>query len=205
MAETVFLRIGLTLPEEFPDVRKEADAIVSYLESGAINFFHIRKPKSSEKYVRTLIDAIDTRFHNQLILHSHYSLLNDKSFGGIHEKPEALTHFDTMRFAVFKTKSCHSLEDLILSNSEEYKYRFLSPIFDSISKSGYKSAFSIDDKKMQETIMGKSVVALGGVQPHHFSKLFDAKFAGAALLGYLWSPKTTPEKIIRELIDKTEK
>lgn len=61
----------------------------------------------------------------------------------------------------------------------------LSPIFDSISKNGYRSAFDLDEIK--DMITGRHVTALGGVTPDAFPILREKGFSGAALLGYIWN------------------
>ena len=61
----------------------------------------------------------------------------------------------------------------------------LSPVFDSISKQGYRSAF--DPDSLRPWLEGKRVVALGGVTPERIPLLRDAGFSGAAMLGYFWN------------------
>ncbi len=80
----------------------------------------------------------------------------------------------------------HSIEQL--DQSENFDYVTLSPIFDSISKPGYKSAFNLEN--ISRYIRGKKVVALGGVTPDKFPALRDAGFFGAAMLGHFWQQKT---------------
>lgn len=62
---------------------------------------------------------------------------------------------------------------------------FLSPIFDSISKHGYGSAFSHETlrKAAAEGIIDEKVVALGGVTPENAGWLEKLGFGGAAMLG----------------------
>ena len=71
-----------------------------------------------------------------------------------------------------------------LEFASDYDYVTLSPIFDSISKQGYKSAFKL--MELKNKIKGKKVVALGGVTPDKFSYLKSIGFKGAALLGYFF-------------------
>ena len=63
----------------------------------------------------------------------------------------------------------HSLEEL-KAHKEKYDYAFLSPIFDSISKEGYKSKFSHRlhrtsqiKSELISAISGKYIIALGGI------------------------------------------
>ena len=191
-----FLTVGITTPFPFMSPQNEAKHISNYLESRAIDLFHIRKPASGYEYTRILIRSIDQNLYPRLVLHSHYSLNNEFNLGGIHIKQTCPVN--TVKYS-FKTRSCHSLKECNV-NPELYGYSFLSPIFDSISKEGYLSGFTLDDPVLLHNTSKLTIVALGGVMPHLFQKLFNAKFAGAALLGYLWSPKNSINERIDSLL-----
>lgn len=62
---------------------------------------------------------------------------------------------------------------------------FLSPIFDSVSKQGYTSAFTDNVLKQasKDGIIDNKVVALGGVTPDKINYLRQLNFGGAAMLG----------------------
>ena len=67
-------------------------------------------------------------------------------------------------------------------------YVFISPIYDSISKHGYHSAFS-DEVLRQASAQGiidHKVVALGGVTRQRIPQLEKYGFGGAAMLGEMW-------------------
>ena len=161
-----FITIVITSPDEVSD---EASRISELLSSGKTDFVHIRKPYSSIRDVRNLIENI----------HGHFALLDEFSLAGAHLNSRCP---DAPYNARSLTRSCHSLSDL--HDLDRYEYVTLSPVYDSISKSGYKSAFDIG------TIKGKlppgKVIALGGVTPDRFSELKEAGFAGAAMLGAVW-------------------
>ena len=67
-------------------------------------------------------------------------------------------------------------------------YVFLSPIFDSISKRGYRSQFSLTElqKAAAEGIIDSKVVALGGITKDKLPLLQSLHFGGAAMLGAIW-------------------
>ena len=56
-------------------------------------------------------------------------------------------------------------------------------MYDSISKQGYASGFNLDELKGR--LVGRNVIALGGVTPDKFLELQVAGFVGAAMLGCL--------------------
>ena len=88
----------------------------------------------------------------------------------------------------FKTRSCHTFDE-IKSYKNEYDYLFLSPIFDSISKVGYKSSFSKEEleKASEEGIIDEKVVALGGVTFDVIPYLKELNFGGVAMLGGIYN------------------
>lgn len=70
---------------------------------------------------------------------------------------------------------------------DECDYLFLSPIFDSISKAGYRSAFSHEQlqRAADEGVIDRKVIALGGVTPERIPYLHSLGFGGVAMLGAL--------------------
>ena len=206
MEDNSFLAIGITTPGSYISPDEEAAVIVRYLKSGAIDFFHIRKNETAREYVESLIECIPQEYHQRLTLHSHFDIFSKFNFGGIHLKGDAaeLALSWILNPALRLSRSCHCLEEIKVSDFSsplgQQGYFFLSPIYDSISKDGYRSNFSLDNnlKFLNES---HRVVALGGIKPDFFANLFDVKFAGAALLGYLWSPKPDIETKIRNLLE----
>src|ERR1051325_6774447 len=77
----------------------------------------------------------------------------------------------------------HSLKKLE-NNKEKYDYAFLSPIFDSISKNGYKASFDLQEVKAK--IKEKKIIALGGVDDSKIETCRELGFAGVAVLGAIW-------------------
>ena len=73
----------------------------------------------------------------------------------------------------------------------ECDYVFLSPIYDSISKEGYSSAYPFDtlQKAQQAGIIDSKVIALGGISLEHLPEIASLGFGGAALLGDIWQQK----------------
>ena len=97
--------------------------------------------------------------------------------------------------------SCHSIEE-VRTRKDECDYLFLSPIYDSISKEGYGSAFQREvlEKAASEGIIDKKVYALGGVSLEHIDELRALGFGGAAVLGALWQ-SDDPTAYLKALLD----
>jgi thiamine-phosphate pyrophosphorylase len=94
----------------------------------------------------------------------------------------------------------HSLSELE-AHKEKYEYAFLSPLFDSISKVGYKSKFSQELHPLLRNklttileIGGKEIIALGGIDEDKIKICRALGFAGVAVLGALWNNHSPVQK-----------
>ena len=188
--------IVITMPEMFPG---EAD-MVNTLFANGMQRLHLRKPGASEEEMAEWIGRIDLPFRQRIIVHDHHRLLRTMGLGGIHlnaRNPEAPAWFSAerqKRRSVTLSRSCHSLEE-IAQWKGVCDYLFLSPIFDSISKGGYTSAFTRETllQAYHDGLFSKPVYALGGVSADNIRSIYDYGFAGAAVIGSLWQvyPFTT--------------
>lgn len=187
-----FHTVIITSPRFLPG---EAE-MLSLLLGGLDCRVHLRKPGCTERQMRGLIEALPEEFRPELTLQDHLSLAPEYGVGGVHP---------TSRFPVVPegwsglvSRSCHSLGEVAMRRDADYV--FLSPVFDSISKSGYSSAFTDAQLRSAPEIDGH-VYALGGVRPEHFPLLTEYGFGGAALLGHVWrdcSPQGM-RKVIEEI------
>ena len=188
--------IVITKPEMFPG---EAE-VVNTLFANGMQRLHLRKPGASEQEMAEWIGRIDLPFRQRIIVHDHHRLLRTMGLGGIHlnaRNPEAPAWFFAerqKRGSVTLSRSCHSLEE-IAQWKDVCDYLFLSPIFDSISKGGYTSAFTRETllQAYHDGLFSKPVYALGGVSAYNIRSIYDYGFAGAAVIGSLWQvhPFTT--------------
>lgn len=177
MESPQWLTIVITEPEAVPG---EAAKIAALLEEGAADLVHIRKPGWSATQVADLLANIPARLHPRLRLHDRHGLLRlFTGLGGIHLNSRNPVPDEGAKCV---SASLHSLREL--DTADCYDYVTLSPVFDSISKPGYASAFNLGT--MPDALRGKRVIALSGVKPEHFRALRQAGFRGAALLGYVW-------------------
>ena len=189
--------IVITLPYFFDG---EAERIVSLLNERRADLIHIRKlTVNSEdcqqhlqernlevrRMTMELLTAIPRQWRSRLVLHDDHDLAEEFGLYGVHlnsRNPHAPKEWKGS-----VSRSCHSLEEV-----EEWKkkcnYVSLSPIYDSISKKGYRSAFTRQDilQASKVGIIDHKVMALGGVT---FSRLEEVKqmgFGGAMILGDAW-------------------
>lgn len=144
---------------------------------------HVRKPAFSADEMRAYLDAIPRNYLPYITLGSHRQLAAEYAVGGIHYKSNEVLEMVPEPFR--KSKSCHSIEEL-MQCAAMVDYAFLSPIFDSISKSGYHSHFDENEiRQYANRGLLYNVVALGGINGDNIIKARDMGFAGVALLGYL--------------------
>ena len=177
-----WLTIVITSPYEVED---EASKIGLLLSSGAADLVHIRKPSWTAAQVAGLLADIPLAYHRRLVLHDHYELQNYfTELKGIQYNSRN-AHPDIEPW--FNTETVHSLEELSAAKAHDPEYVTLSPIYDSISKRGYTSAFDIGELSPVLRRSPLRVIALGGVRPQNFIELQRAGFSGAALLGYVWN------------------
>ncbi len=178
----MFTTIVITLPQFLPD---EAERITALLSEGRADFVHIRKPEASRDDVETLLRSIPERWHSCLTLHEYFELTETFLLHGVHTNsrhpiaPEGFT--GTV------SHSCHSLDE-VAREKERYDFVSLSPIFDSISKRGYLSAFSREEINLavKMGIIDSKVYALGGVTFERIPVVKEMGFGGAMLLGDAW-------------------
>lgn len=181
--------ILFTFPKDYV---KEIELLNLFLGDKSLTV-HIRKPSFSEDDLRFFLNNINKEFHPQLVIHNHLYLLKEYNLKGFHctrlfLSKSKLIFEDLIKEYPNKTfsKTCHSLKELENTN-ERYSYVFLSPIFDSISKDNYPSAFNLKEvgKLLEKTII--KVVALGGISTSNLKQIKDYNFYGTGLLGSVWN------------------
>ncbi|MDE5923882.1 MAG: thiamine phosphate synthase [Muribaculaceae bacterium] len=190
-----FLKIGFTPPAINPDPAGEAAAISRLLESGIIDLLHLRHPEATRADMAKILTLLDRPILSRIVIHDHFRLIEEFPIGGLHlnsRNPEPPTTFDSGSESFRISRSCHSFAELReCALRGEYTYLTLSPIFDSISKTGYFSNFDPDDltaqlKTLRSEIPSRpQIIALGGVTPDRIPLLKAFGFDGAAMLGSL--------------------
>lgn len=173
--------IAITSPKVIED---DVFLIQRLLEKG-IDTIHLRKPDSGISECRKLLEALTPEQRAKIIIHDYPELYEEFSLKGIHvNKNVPILPSD---YKGYRTRSCHSLEE-VQRHKNEYDYVFLSPIFDSISKVGYRSGFT-KEELLEASVAGiidEKVIALGGVT---FDKIADLKalnFGGVAMIGSIY-------------------
>lgn len=167
--------------EQISDPKNEIKIISELIQEFRCRV-HIRKKECSLQeltdFCSRLSESTDVRY---LTLHGHAELVKTYSFGGYHGK----TNEDLGDHVLFST-SCHAMSE---ADGAECDYLFLSPIFDSISKQGYRSPYQMEELQgwLSERKTSAKIVALGGVDASNVKQAYELGFDGVALLGALWN------------------
>ena len=177
-------RIGIT-PEQ--TVFREQQRITAWLRSGAVQYFHIRKPQFTEAQLRHYLAAFPADVRERLSLHDCHHLAVEMGVGGVHlngRNPVLAKGLEGKRVSA----SCHSIKEFA-EKQGQCAYCFLSPVFDSVSKQGYASAFSAEvlKKAFADGILNDKSVALGGVTRDNIPLLQEIGFSACASVGDLWA------------------
>ena len=169
-----------------PKIIDEDTYIIKGLLDRGIDTVHLRKPESSISECRKLLSTLDAEYRASIVIHDYPELYSEFSLRGIHINRNITTLPEG--YNGLKTRSCHSLEEVVRYKSE-YDYLLLSPIFDSISKVGYRSTFNEDVLQRASTsgIIDSKVIALGGVTLDKISYLKGLNFGGAAMVGAIYN------------------
>ena len=148
--------------------------------------FHLRKPGWSREEMREFISRIPNEFLNRVVLHDHYSLLNEFELKGAHFNARNKAEWHRVPANVLKSISCHSLKELVEINPNDFQDAFFSPVFPSLSKEGYAPIYSKEEIMSTVQSCHIPVIALGGITPESLVQCEEMGFGGAAVLGYVW-------------------
>lgn len=171
----------VTMPEFFDGEYRW----INLLFRNGLQRLHLRKPSASLEEYRNLLIQIEPQYRCLVVLHDYFQLALEYDVFGIHINSR--NNVVPSGFEGSVSRSLHSVEELVLLKNK-YNYVTLSPIFDSVSKKGYNSAFSADKLRdlSRKGIIDSRVIALGGVAPHNIKQLKSYGFGGAMVLGSLW-------------------
>ena len=176
--ESKFLQIIITSPFQIED---EIQKVSVLLESGVCDILHLRKPEWTLGETADFLRRMPADLIGKIRLHDHFDLCGEFPLNGVQ-----LNSRNTTPPAGVKaySKSCHTLNEVVAAKGTDYVT--LSPIFNSISKTGYQKQ-EFDKERLLTLLSMRKIIALGGVEPSHYSQLQTLGFSGAALLGYVWN------------------
>lgn len=177
--------IVITPPELLP---REPQLLVTALDAGA-DYLHIRKPTATTEQLAALLQALPQQYMSRIVLHDAHVLAKEFAIGGLHlnsRYPEA-PHW----WQGSVSRSCHTFDEVTFYK-QYCKYVLLSPIYNSISKPGYKSAFTPETltTARDRGAIDNHVIAMGGITPRNITATLSYGFGGVAILGCVWCNPT---------------
>lgn len=179
------------------EIKPGEATLVNELFHAGLDVFHIRKYGIDLADLRRYISAIDQQFHDKLVLNHDHELGRELGLKRFHFSERDRLNLPAN---VVKGKGEYfstSVHNVSAFNelSNEYDYAFLSPIFDSISKTDYKAvAFDLSMRKNLKT----RLIGLGGITAANTKLALGMGFDGVALLGAIWK-STDPIKEFKQL------
>lgn len=175
-----------------PDFFAGEAVFISRLLRHGVDIVHLRKPEAEVSDCKRLLESLTGREREHIVVHDFFELAVPYGLRGIHLNARRSTVPDGYTGHI--SRSCHSLDE-VMRYKPQCDYVFLSPIFDSISKQGYSSAFPARtlERASSEGIIDHKVIALGGVTPDRISYLSSLGFGGAAMLGCVNDLASLPE------------
>ncbi|MBS1564041.1 MAG: thiamine phosphate synthase [Bacteroidetes bacterium] len=179
-----------------PQTHKDEIVLVrQFLEQG-LQRLHIRKPGYGEQEFAAYVSSIPALYHDRLVIHGPAALLRQFPWTGFHlrsderTQPALMQSFLQQRPASLSS-SFHAWQEL-REETTFFDHAFISPVFDSISKQGYKAAIDMTELSRLRAWAASAgrqlprIVALGGVDAAGIPLLKAHGFDGAALLGAIW-------------------
>lgn len=172
-----------------PDQVNDETKIINKLFESGLEYFHIRKPADTGEQVRKLIAGIEPNYYPRLSLHQHHCLAEEFGIKRLHytENERGKLKDNTLEGLInngfILSTSVHDLS--LLASLNEYQYVFFGPVYNSISKQGYKSVlppgFKLNNRESSPLIIG-----IGGIGAKHIDSIKKMNFDGAAILGSIW-------------------
>ena len=181
---------------------KDEIIILNQLFEAGLELFHLRKPEKNYKAHCDYLNQIETKYHNRIVVHFFHELINEYDLKGIHfqeQKRRDCLDMSTDYFSGLKmndktiSSSFHELEELEKCEFE-FNYHFLSPIFSSISKPGYKG------RGFDVNYIDKKIIGVGGVTIENLSEFLALGYKGVGVIGSVWN-NSTPIKQFKEMMN----
>lgn len=174
-----FKVIVISPPSEFP----HESSWVNLLFENGLEYYHLRKKECPDFDIAAFFAGIDKHFHHRIALHGNPLWLSKGDFGGFHgslDDQKQLTPDFSGRLSS-NLKNWKQADD----RERDMDYYLVSPVFDSISKPGYRA--NNDLLHIPHSLRHLPLVALGGVNALNTKLALRSGYQGVALLGTIWN------------------
>ncbi len=173
-----------------PDYFEGEAVAINRLFADGMGILHLRKPANDPARFRELLSGINPLFYSRIAIHQHHDLAGEFSIRRLHypEKFRQSTALAVLegqsQNGFVLSSSIHQLSQL--PDLPFLDYVFYGPVFNSISKPGYKSVVD-PGFRLPIRSSGPKVVAIGGITNASLETVKQMNFDGAALLGAIWA------------------
>ena len=187
--------IVLIAPEA--DNPNEIELLHQLFQEG-LAYYHLRKPLKDYQEHRDYLNAIETKYHNRIVVHFFHELINEYDLKGVHfQEQKRIDHIDNpgqyfKNLDMYgKTISSSFHDPKVLEDCEfEFDYHLLSPVFSSISKQGYEGkGFNVNQSE-------KLIVGMGGITDKTVQQTLKLGFKGIGVLGGVWNMENPVESFL---------
>ncbi|NAS31267.1 thiamine phosphate synthase [Flavobacteriaceae bacterium R38] len=170
------------------ELENEAGKINQLFDHG-LEILHLRKPSFDIDGYRRLIEQVEAKYHNRIMLHQFHELCEEFNLRGIHIQEQSRfdlgnnlnTYVHEFEEKGFKVTSSFHDKETIVACPVKFDYVLLSPVFGSISKAGYEGkGFDVND-------LDEFVIGMGGINEKTLKKTFELGFKGVGVLGGIWN------------------
>ena len=163
--------------------------LIKFLLDNGIETFHLRKPNLSKDELRGILAKIPSHHYKKIIIHYHPSLAIEFNLKGAHFNKGNISRYNDFIFESPNKSfevgfSGHNIDE-VQKYVKLLDYVFISPVFESISKTGYLGKFS-EEELVKIASISEKVVALGGINKTSIKKAKEIGFKNVALLGNIW-------------------
>lgn len=188
MESQAFELMVITPEKDYPDETRW----LNRLFNEGLATLHLRKPGRRRDSLLEYLDKVEKQFYNRIMLHGDPAVGEELSLKGTHYPVAALPAHKPAYSISCSTHNWQELEKV----SPKISYAFISPFFDSISKSGYRANERL--MKIPEHADRHKAVALGGIHAGNIQEVQVLALKGAAVLGTIWQAED-PLKAYRQL------
>jgi len=183
----------IVITNEHP-LPREHELLHALFEEG-LEVLHIRKPYSTFHEVEDYVKQIRPVYYDRITVHRMPEIVERFSLRGYHFSYDVFKSGsqDLETIHTFRQRhrrvscSCHSIEDLKTAKGLS-DYQFISPLFDSISKDGYKAGINLQELSRYLSAHPSAVFGLGGIDLHTIHQLGNTGLMGVVVVGYIWKP-----------------
>ncbi len=167
-------------------IKNEINHVKTMLDHG-LDLFHFRKYGMEKNDAINYLAQLNPHYLDRIVLHTHHNLIEQFNINKL--------HFNSMDRKSNKYKgyldqytlstSTHSISEFNNLGSE-WNYAFISPLFPSISKSGYGNQSRLMEQLISINNKDVHAVGLGGIHRENMNTVLQNHLS-VALMGSIWN------------------